>query len=135
VAVAQVGQERLDRAKIVTLALSQAERHGSPTSLNDRVKLRIDSTLSTTYCLGSLAAARICTVLMQFDVRAINMPQLTCGSPIPWTAAAFGRIWFWGRIGLFSRLPLGDTPANYQKRRLLGADGSWARITNLHYSM
>jgi hypothetical protein len=78
--VAQAGQERLDRVKIMTLALSQAERHGSPTSLNDRSKLRVDSTFSATNRLGSLAAARVRTVLMQFDVRAIYMPQLTCGS-------------------------------------------------------
>ena len=79
-AVAQAGQERLDRVKIVTLALSQTERHGSPASLNDRGKLRIDSTFSATDRLGSLAATRVCTVLMQFDVRAVDMPQLTCGS-------------------------------------------------------
>jgi hypothetical protein len=77
---AQAGQERLDRVKIVTLALSQAERHGSPTSLNDRGKLRIDTTFSASNRLGSLAAARVRTVLVQLDVRAIDMPQLTCGS-------------------------------------------------------
>ena len=75
--VAQAGQERLDCIKIVTLALGQAERDGSPTSLNDRGKLGIDSTLSATDRLGSLTAARVRTVLMQFDVRAIDMPQLT----------------------------------------------------------
>ena len=79
-AVAQACQERLDRVKIVTLALCQAERHGSPTSLNDSGKLRIDSTFSATNRLSSLAAARVRTVLMQFDMRAINIPQLTCGS-------------------------------------------------------
>ena len=78
--VTQAGQERLDRIKVVTLALGQAERHGPTASLNDRGKLRIDSTFSATDRLGSLAAARVRTVLMQFDVRAIDMPQLTCGS-------------------------------------------------------
>jgi hypothetical protein len=78
--VAQAGQERLDRVKIVMLALGQAERHGPPTSLNDRGKLRIYSNFSATDRLGSLAAARVRTVLMQFDVRAIDMPQLTFGS-------------------------------------------------------
>jgi hypothetical protein len=71
--VAQAGQERLDRVKIVTLAFGQSERYGSPTSLN-RGKLRIDSTFSATNRLGRLAAARVRTVLMQFDVRAIDMP-------------------------------------------------------------
>jgi hypothetical protein len=79
-AVAQTGQEWLDSVKIVTLALGQAERHGSPTSLDDRGKLRIDSTFSATDRLGSLAAARVRTVLMQFDVRAIDRPRLTRGS-------------------------------------------------------
>jgi hypothetical protein len=79
-AAAQAWQERLDRVKIVTLALCQAERHGSSTSLNDRGKLRIDSSFGADDRLGSLAAARVRTVLMQFDVRAIHMPQLTCGS-------------------------------------------------------
>jgi hypothetical protein len=79
-AVAQAGQEPFDSVKIVTLALGQAERHGSPTSLNNRGKPRIDSTFGATNRLGSLAAARVLTVLMPFDVRAIDMPQLTCGS-------------------------------------------------------
>ena len=78
--VAQAGQERLDSIKIVTLALGQAERDRSTTSLDDCRKLGIDSTLSVTDRLGSLAAAWIRTVLMHFDVRAIDMPQLTCGS-------------------------------------------------------
>jgi hypothetical protein len=72
--VAQAGQERLDRVKIVTLALGQAERDGSTTSLNDRGKLGINSTLCATDRLGGLTAARVCTVLMQFKVRAIDMP-------------------------------------------------------------
>jgi hypothetical protein len=46
------------------LDLGQAEGHGSPTSLNDRGKLRIDSTFSAADCLSSLAAARVRTVLM-----------------------------------------------------------------------
>jgi hypothetical protein len=79
-AVAQTFQERFDSVKIVTLAFGQAERDGPPTSLDDRGKLRIDSTFSATDCLGSLTTARIRTVLIQFDVRAIDMPQLTCGS-------------------------------------------------------
>ncbi len=78
--VAEAGQERLDRIKIVTLTLSQAERDGSPASINDRGKLGIDSTLCATDRLGSLAAARVRTVLMQFDVRAIDMSQLPRGS-------------------------------------------------------
>jgi hypothetical protein len=45
--VTQAGQERLDRVKIVTLALGGTERDGSPTFLNDRGKLRINSILST----------------------------------------------------------------------------------------
>jgi hypothetical protein len=79
-AVSQAGQERHDSVKIVTLALGQAERHGAPTSLNDRGKFRIDSAFSTTGRLGRLAAAWVRTVLMQFDVRASDMSQLTCGS-------------------------------------------------------
>lgn len=79
-ATAQARQERLDRVKIVALALRQAERHGSPPSLNDRCKLRIDSTLCATNRLGRLATAGVRTVLMQLDVRAIYMPQLACGS-------------------------------------------------------
>jgi hypothetical protein len=78
--VAQTEQERLDSIKIVTLALGQAERDRSTTSLDDCRKLGVDSTLSATDRLSSRAAAWIRTVLMHFDVRAIEMPQLTCGS-------------------------------------------------------
>ena len=46
-ALAQVRQERLNSIKIVTLALGGTERDGSPTFLNDRCKLRINSILST----------------------------------------------------------------------------------------
>lgn len=74
-AVAQMAKEWLDGVKIVTLALGQAVRHGSPSSLNDRGKLSIDSTFSATDHLGSLAAARIRTVLMQFNVRSIDVPH------------------------------------------------------------
>jgi hypothetical protein len=72
--VSQAGQERLDSIKIMTLALCQAERDRSTTSLNDCRKLGVDPTLSATDRLGSLASAWICTVLMHFDVRAIDMP-------------------------------------------------------------
>ena len=78
--VAQARQKRLDRVQIVTLPFGQAERHSSPTTVDNCSKLSIDSTLSSTDRLSSLTAAWIRAVLMQLDVRAIDMPQLTCGS-------------------------------------------------------
>jgi hypothetical protein len=62
------------------LVLGQAERHGSPTSLNDRGKLRIDSIYCATDRLGRLAAAGVRAVLMQFIVRAIDVPWPARGS-------------------------------------------------------
>jgi hypothetical protein len=70
---AQAGQKRLGRVKIVTLSLSQTKRDGPPASLNDCSQFRVDSTFGTTDRLGGLAAGRVRTVLMQFDVGTIDL--------------------------------------------------------------
>ena len=57
--------------------MSQTKRDGASASLNDRGQLGIDASLGATDRLGGLAAARFRAVLMQFDVRAIDIPRLT----------------------------------------------------------
>jgi len=79
-ATAQAAEQWIDGVQIMPLALGQTERNGTSATLHNRGELGVDATLGATDRLGRLAAARVRSILMQFDVGAIEMPQLTGGS-------------------------------------------------------
>ncbi len=66
-------QERFHRVQIVPLAGSRAKRHSASVAIDDGCKLRIDPAFGTTNCLRRLAARRIRAVLVQLDVRAVDV--------------------------------------------------------------
>jgi len=77
---AQAGQKGLDGIQIVTLSSCQAERNGSSLTVHDCRQLRVDPPFRATDSLCGLAAARIRSVLVQLDMRAVNVTKLAfCG--------------------------------------------------------
>jgi hypothetical protein len=64
----------------VALAFGQPERDCPPASVSDCGQLGIDAALGATDRLGGLTAARVRSVLIQLDVRTMDIPELTRGS-------------------------------------------------------
>ena len=75
----QARQQGFDRIQIMALSGGEAERHGASTGVDDGRQLRIDATFGATDRLRGLSAARIRAVLMQLDMRAVEVPQLALG--------------------------------------------------------
>ncbi len=81
-AVSHAGQHRKDGVLIVLLAGRETNRQGPPAGIDNRRELGVQPTFGPAHRLRSLAAPRIGSVLMQFDVRAVQVPQFAfsaCG--------------------------------------------------------
>ena len=73
---AHAGKQWFDGVQIMTLAFGQPERHGPPAAVNDRRQFGVDATFRAPNCLLGLPAAGIRAVLVQLDMRTIDIAQL-----------------------------------------------------------
>ena len=64
---------------VVLLPRSQTESHGPATRIDNRRQLGVQAAFGPAHCLRGLSARGIGPVLMQFDVRAVQLPQFTRG--------------------------------------------------------
>jgi len=71
----QATEQGFDGEEIVALALSQSECDGAPTTLDDGRQLGVDPSLGSADGLCRLSAAGVRPILVQLDVRTIDIAQ------------------------------------------------------------
>jgi len=76
---AQTPEQRCDGVEIVALAGGEAECHGTAATFDDGCQLGVDPSFGPTNRLPGLAAPRIRSGLMEFDVRTIEVTQSALG--------------------------------------------------------
>jgi len=75
----QTGQQGLDRMQIVPSARGQAERHGAAASIDNGRKLCVNPAFGAADGLGGLSTSWIRAVLVQLDMRTVDVPQFARG--------------------------------------------------------
>lgn len=72
---AQTRQQGFDRMQVVSLASGQTKGDGATSAIHDGCELGVDTALGAPDGLGGLPTAGIRAVLMQLDMRAVEVPQ------------------------------------------------------------
>ncbi len=78
-ATPRTGQHRADRVLVVLWPGSETERHRPAARVDEGREFGVQSALGTAHRLGRLTARRIGAMLMELDVRAIQVPQFAFG--------------------------------------------------------
>lgn len=73
----QAGKQWLDRVQIVTLTFRQAQRDGPTAALDDGCELGVDATFGPPNGLARLATAGVGAILVQLDMRTVDIAQFT----------------------------------------------------------
>ena len=79
-AVAHAGQHREHGMLVVLLARGETDRQGASSRINDRRELGVQAAFGPAHRLRGLTAPGIGSVLVQFDVGAVKVPQLPFGA-------------------------------------------------------
>jgi len=75
--VAHPGEQGQDRMLVMLLARGQTDPDRSASGIHDRRQFGVQSTFGPAHRLGRLSSRRIGPVLMQLDVRAVQVTQFT----------------------------------------------------------